>query len=496
MAEETIVFLENEHTIVYDGKEPLFDTNHKNSNLFSTIAVPLKYIHSFSFKVSNSVGDDELSMQTELKMYKEGGLDAQKEYAIDFIKYDLGDEYLIEAFALSYDDFNAYLSNFSYKIDVVDLAFPHFLAYEALYTTEEAKKSNDLYIYISEEEAFGAIYQNGRYIGHRVINSLSAISKRTGLELVKLKEYLIEKGFKRDNYDLEETLILDTIFEVFSKDIEKIVYSINHKRGLFGLAGIDKVFIDFDANQLEGLEDFFSQYGFEPLIEPLVQHKGQASSSVSILLDYAFSLHEGVDLQHINLTHLARKKPLAQYLGFKYLLETVSTLVIMLVVSFIVTYYLDKQKDEITQLQIKAQIQKKKIQNLSLNLKKIKNKNNILRKEKKELEDKIFVYDTTFRIIPMISQISTKRQKMMNDIVKVLKKYHLSVSSMFQKDEKSFEILLISKANRRSDISKFMHNLIEMGYKNVTTRDIAYEKGVYKSKIYINVKEVEPHAKR
>ncbi len=485
MAEEiegAVVFLESEHSVVYDGKEPIFETDNKHPDMFTTLSIPLKYIHSFSFKISNSVGDDELRMQTELKMYKEGGLDVQKEYAIDFIKYDLGDEFLVEVFALSLDDFTQYITKFSYKIEVVDLAFTRFLAYEALYETEESKTSNDLYIYISEEEAFGTIYQNGKYIGHRIINSLSVISKRTGLELVKLKEYLVEKGFKRDNYDLEEMLILDAIIDVFSKDIEKIVYSINHKRGLFGLTGIDKVYIDFDGKELKGIEEFFSQYGFEPIIEPLIQHE----EKINILLDYVFKLHNGADFQCINLTHLARKKHLRHYTGFKYLVEMIIVIILLLGISLFISYYLNEQKEEITQLNTKVQIQKKKIKVLSLRFKKIKKKNAVLLAEKKALEDKVFVYDTTLRVIPMIGKISYKRQKMMNDIVKVLKKYHLSASSMVQKDDKSFEILLISKSNRRSTISHFMKDLLDMGYKNVTTQDIAYEKGIYKSKIYIN----------
>jgi len=491
LAGNSIVFLDNEHTIVYDGEKPVFDTKNKHPELFSAVAVPLKYIHSFSYKIPNNVSDDELALKTELKMYKEGGLDVEKEYSIDFIKYDLGDEYLVEAFGLVKDDFDHYLADFSYKIDVVDLAFPRFLAYEALYETQKAEKSNDLYIYISNDEAFGTIYQNGKYIGHRVINSLQAISKRTGLELVKLKEYLREKGFKRENYTLEETLILDTIIEVFSKDIEKIVYSVNHKRGLFGLSGIDSVFIDFDGNNLEGLEKFFSQYGFEPTIKPLQQQTQELTPSLSVLLGYIFKLHNGADFHHVNLTHLARKKPLTQYVGFRYLIETVIVIVFLLGIGIFVSYYLDTQKDKISKLDHKVKEQKKRIEELSLRMKKIQKKNNTLLKEKKALEDKIFVYETTSSVISMIGQTSIKRQKMMNDILKVLKKYRLNTSSLLQKDEKSFEILLISQSNRRSDISKFMHDLIEMGYKNVMTRDITYENGIYKSKIYIGLQKID-----
>ncbi|QOP42907.1 hypothetical protein FJR45_02655 [Sulfurimonas sediminis] len=484
MTENAIVLLEHEHTVVYDGQKPVFDTKNKNPELFTAVVIPLKYIHSFSFKIANTISDDELAMKTELKMYKEGGLDVQKEYRIDFIKYELDHEYLIEAFALSLDDFTHYLADFSYKIDVVDFAFPRFLAYEALYKTEETKKSNDLYIYISDDEAFGAIYQNGKYIGHRIINSLNAISKRTGLELVKLKEYLKEKGFKRENYGLEETLILDTVIEVFSKDIEKIVYSINHKRGLFGLTGIDRVVIDFEGHTLEGIGDFFSQYGFEPVIKPLTHQ-------LSILLEYLFGLHQGADFHQVNLTHLERKKPLSQYTGFRYLVETLITIVLLLGIGIFVSYYLNQQQEKITLLEVKAKERKKKIEDFSLRLKKIKKKNDQLLKEKEGLEDKIFVYETTFRVIPMIGQIGIKRQKMMNDILRVLKKYRLSASSLFQKDEKRFEIQLISQSDTRGNISKFMHDLIELGYKNVMTKDITYEDGVYTSKIYISVKEVE-----
>ena len=491
MSENAIVFLDNEHTIVYDGEKPVLDTKNTHPELFSAVTVPLKYIHSFSYKISKNVSDDELALKTELKMYKEGGLDAEKEYSIDFIKYDLGDEYLVEAFGLAKDDFDTYLADFSYKIDVIDLAFPHFLTYEALYETQKAEKSNDLYIYISDDEAFGTIYQNGKYIGHMIINSLQSISKRTGLELVKLKEYLQRKGFKRENYAPEETMILDAIIEVFSKDIEKIVYSVNHKRGLFGISGIDSVFIDFDGNNLEGLDKFFSQYGFEPVIKPLQQQIQGITPSLSLLLDYTFKLHNGADFHRINLTHLARKKPLTQYVAFRYLIETIIMIVFLLGIGIFASYYLDSQKDKISQLDSKIKEQKKRTQQLLLRMKKMQKNNNSLLKEKKALDDKIFVYETTFRVISMIGKISIKRQKMMNDILKVLKKYRLNASSLLQKDEKSCEILLISQSNRRSDISKFMHDLIEMGYKNVMTRDITYKNGIYKSKIYIGLEKID-----
>jgi len=489
VTENSIIFLDSEHTIVYDGKKAVLDTKIKHSELFSAATIPLKYIHSFSFKISKNVSDDELVLKTELKMYKEGGLDAEKEYSIDFIKYDLGDEYLIEAFALAKDDFDNYLADFPYKIDVIDFASPRFLAYEALYETKKAEKSNDLYIYISDDEAFGAIYQNGKYIGHRVINSLQAISKRTGLELVKLKEYLSEKGFKRENYTLDDTIILDTIIEVFSKDIEKIVYSINHKRGLFGLSGLDYVFIDFDGHNIEGIEEFFSQYGFEPTIKPLQQQAQELTPSLSVLLDYIFKLRNGADFHQINLTLLERKKPLIQYIGFRYILEILVVIVFLLGIGIYVSYYLNTQEDKIFDFNRKVKEQKKRVEALTLRMKKVKKKNSSLLKEKKALEDKIFVYETTFRIIPMIGEMSIKRQKMMNDILTVLKRYRLNSSSLLQKDEKSFEIMLISKSNRRSDIAKFMHDLIKMGYKNVMTQDIAYKNGIYKSKIYIGLEK-------
>ena len=493
MIENTIILLDNEHTIVYDGQKPIFDTKITNSDIFSAVVTPLKYLHSFSFKIANTLSDDELAMKAELRMYKEGGLDTQKEYIIDFVKYDIGDEYLIEVFALAKDDFEEYIAGFSYKINVIDLVFPRFLAYEAYYKTEESKKSNDLYIYLSEDEAFGVIYQNGKYIGHRLINSLNAISKRTGLELVKLKEYLKEKGFNRDNYELEEVLILDAIIEVFSKDIEKIVYSINHKRSLFGLSGIDSVFIDFDGSTIEGIEGFFLQYGFEPAIKTLEQHIQNLNPSLYVLLEYVYAINNNAtDFQYINLTHLARKKPLTQYTGFLFLIEVVLLIILLTVAGVYTSHYLEKQQNEISHLNKQLKEKRKKIELLSVKMKKIKKQNDKLLKEKKEFEDKIFVYETTFRVIPMISKISLKRQKMMNDILKTLKKYKLNASSILQKDEKNFEISLISLSSKRDSISKFMHELINMGYNNVTTQNIQYdENGVYKSKITINLKEAK-----
>ena len=488
MENSQIIFLYEKKALSYDGKD-IKAANFKDSkNFFTASFIPHRYLTSLTFKMPKNLSNEELESQIEIKMYNEAGLDPNKDYSIDSIKYDMGEEYIVEGIALSKDSFDKEFKFYEKKVEAIDLLFPRFLSYQVLYNKELDKNRNDLFIFIGEQEAFGAIYKNGEYIGHRTIDSLSTISKKLGIEISKLKEYLSSKGLNKENYSLEEIDIFDSLQDIFLKNIEKLIYSINHKRSFFGLAGIDRVIVDFDGKEIDGLKDFFIPNGYEDIeIEKLkCCSRDDEKARVFLFCEYAYEIvNSAKNLQKINLTFLERKKPLYEYTAIKY----IAIFFLAILITFgLYGYFMYKSNlldEKISQKNSKLKRLKLLSSKYIKKFQKLKKENEQIISEIKNLEHQEFVYDTTLKMIPFLESQKTKREKFVNDVVLILAKYRLNTQHIRQKDSKEMDVLIISKTNQRDKIAKFINDILKKGYLEAKTDEIVYENGIYKSSIRI-----------
>ena len=488
----TILFLYNQKSIIYDGQEARSSDFKESKNSFTAAVVPLKYLSTFSYKIANTTADDEITMQTEIKMYSEGGLNPDKEYIVDYIKYDIGSDYLIEAFALSKEHFEESFGEYTSKVTAIDMLFPSFLAYQSLYDEKFSKESNDLILHISETESFATLYQNGKYIGYRALSSLQTISKSVGLEVVKLKEYLQTKGLVQENYGLEETHILDSIQSLLFKDMEKIMYSMNQKRSLFGFDGIKRVIVDFEEKSIPGLEQFFLPYGYESLeITTLNFEENEKYGNISAYIDYIYKLknapHEDAPTQQLNFSFLERKKSLLKYLALKYSILFGGAFLISLAFYIYFEMILSQQQEQLKQKQDVLKKEKVRYTKLAKKFKSLKNEHAKLHTQEAKIEDTIFIYENTLNTIPMVQEAKYKRQKFMNDVLLALAKYKLNTEFIKQYDNKTMDILLISNTNDRDHIAKFIDALLAKHYQSVSTKKIYLDKNIYKSIVRIQL---------
>lgn len=489
----SIIFLYNQKAIIYNGSNVKSADFKESKTHFTAAIIPLKYLNTFSYKIANTTNDDEIAIQTEIKMYSEGGLNANKEYIVDYIKFDTGNDYLIEAFALSKENFDEYFEEYTKKVTAIDMVFPRFLVYQTLYDEKLEKESNDLILYISETESYAALYQHGRYIGHRILSSLNEISKRVGIEVVKLKEYLQTKGLVQANYDLDEIHILDSIQSILFKDMEKIMHSINQKRSLFGFDGLNRVYIDFYEHNILGIEQFFVPYGYDSLeVNKFDFEEDDKYGNISIYTDYLYKFHstekEDPDYyQNLNFSFLERKKPLTEYLTLKYALVFIVSIIICLIVYISFEILLSQQESKIDKKQAILKKEKIKAAKFEKKLITLKKEYTVFQKQQQNLEDNIFVYENTLTTIPLIQDEKYKRQIFMNDVVLALKKFKLNTLYIKQYDEKSMDIMLISASQKRENITKFIHELLKKNYHSVSTKQIYLDKNIYKSLIRIQL---------
>ncbi len=468
----------------FDG-EKLSSVEKKELRRFHVGALfPTHFLITLSLKLPLSTPKDQLDLQVELKMYNEGGLDPNKDYVIDYLTYELpnSDELLIEAFALDQDRLEEYIRPTIEKTGFLDVLFPRFIAYESLY--KEQSNTCDIYFYLAEDEAFAAIYDRGRFIGVRQLYSLTQIAKRSGIEVAKLDSFLSSKGLSIDRYTPDEMHIYDALSDIFYKSVEKIVYAINFKRSYFGIEKADCLIVDFKGQMIPGLGELFESFGYEGLqVKPLECCGKQKDASLLVLANYLYRYEEL--WQRLNFSVYERKKPLYTYPVAK--IAAAFLLFLLLLVG--AGWYLEAQSsrldEEIALKEQQLQSAKHKAKRYLAALKKLKTERQLLQKRVEELEAKAEVYQETLDMIPFIQSAKLEREKMINDIVEGLYTYKLSTRTIDQNSSKYSNVKLVSSSNERERIAKFMDYLYQKGYKNVTTRSILGQAGVYESEVKV-----------
>jgi hypothetical protein len=207
-----------------------------------------------TIKLSDHLSPDEEQTQVESRMFEEQNLQKDQNYTIAYVRNPLASEsgVLCEVYALCDEKAQDYFADVLKDISTIDLVVPGFMVYETLYKT--LPKQNDLFLYWGEEEAYAVIYQDGHYIAHRTIETLTTMAVEVGLDLAKLRLFLTQKGLIEENYQPEELNKFILLQERLAKNIERIVHTINHKRGLFG--HISNMCISIWKENDSGLEMF------------------------------------------------------------------------------------------------------------------------------------------------------------------------------------------------------------------------------------------------
>ena len=482
------VIIYKEKPYRFDGKR--FETIEwsQAKKHFVAAPIPASKLVALSFKLPLNLSPEQLAVHVELKMYNEGGLDPNRDYAIDFVSYSIENEnsYLVEAFAIAKEDLDTYVGDYAKKVGFLDLVFPRFIAYEALYPQGAAPAIIDLYIHISEEEAFAALYQNGRYIGYRAIDSLAQMAKRTGIETARLKTLLFQKGLAEESYSLEEKATFAKLQEIIYKNVEKIVYSINFKRSYFGVTAIDRIVFDCEGETIAGLREYFVSFGLEGDLRTEVLaccDLAPKEASLGVMAQYALEYEELE--QKLNFTLYERQKPITQYESFWVAAATIALVVGVGAFYLYLANGMSSLDAQLEQLQQKLAHYKRIETKYVAAIKKTQKQRDALTKELQAQQQRNETIEESIEAIPFIEEAKVARQKMMNDIVEGLYTYRLSTKAIEQNGSKRATILVVSKDMQRERIAKFMDYMLQKGYRNVSTEEIVQNDGLYESAIEV-----------
>jgi len=484
MVQDKILFLEHERTATYSNGVFSPSTARDTKELFAGAIVPLSLLNIHTFKLPQNLNDEELAIHVEIRMFEEGNLNSDEEYTIDFIRHDLANEnsYLCEVFALSHTKAADYFSTALTQTKVIDLITPGFLVYEAQYDTPV--KQNDLYIYLGEEESFGAIYQDGKYAAHRSIDTLTTIAVETGLEISKLKIILSQRGVIEESYPPEEFAKFVLIQDRLARNVERLVHTINHKRGLFGITGIDHVYLDFEGLTIPGLETAFDAYGMHNLtITPLSKPQSKPEELHNILCAHYLSHQVGKKL--FNLSAFERKAHWYKRESGKFLTIFAIAMLIALGTPLTLAWMIsneEQHKEELTNTL--AQLQNETA-SLSAALNEQKTLLAQSQIQAQTIREEIGLIQGAQETANLIGEMHQKRQQFLIDATSELGRYNLGTLMIEQNGSKEMTLHVISRYQKRDDIAKLMSGLYARGYQNAQTHEIALDNKMYNAVVKV-----------
>lgn len=470
MEHKKILFIEHDRIRTYHDGVFSESSSRELKELLSGAIIPLSLLNTHTLKLSDRLSNDELRIQVEIRMFEEGNLNSDEEYTIDFIRHPIAteDSILVEIFALSHTKAGEYFGPSLSKCGAIDYITPGFMVYGSLYPVLTAK--NDLFIYWGEEEAYAAIYQNGHYIAHRSIETLASIAVDTGVDLPKLKHFLYTKGVIEENYTPEELNKYILVQDKIGKNIERIVHTINHKRGLFGLSGIDNCYLDTEGESIPGLKGVFSAYGVSDVTITALKREGAIPSEIHDAL-CADALTEPREVS-LNLSPYLRKAPWYLRESGKFLGFVGSALLVVLISSVSISWMVSSETSRQEELTLQLETLKKETTALSLTLK----QNNIRLKQQqndsKALQNEITLYHGAEETAMLIHDMHASRQQFLLDTTAELGRYHLGAMLMEQNGSKEMNLLVVADYRKRDDIAKMMSGLYARGYQDVQTHEI------------------------
>jgi Tfp pilus assembly protein PilN len=473
MEHQKLLFIEHDRIRTY--QEGVFGEPSARGlkELPSGAIVPLSLLNTHTLKLSDRLSNDELRIQVEIRMFEEGNLNSDEEYTIDFIRHSIAAEEsaLVEVFALSQTKANEYFGPSLAKCGAIDQIIPGFMIYGALYPALTAQ--NDLFIYWGEEEAYAAIYQEGRYIAHRSIETLAAIAVDTGLDLPKLKHYLQTKGVVEENYPPEELNKYILLQDKIAKNIERIIHTINHKRGLFGLSGIDQCYLDFEGESIPGLKSVFSAYGISDIAISPLKREGCASADIhdALCADAILESKEG----SLNLSPYVRKAPWYARESGKFLGIVGGALLITLAASLYTGWMVSSEKSRQEMLSAELETLKKETAVLSATLQKNNARLHDEQTKTAFLQNEIALYHGAEETAVLIHDMHVSRQQFLLDTTAELGRYRLGALLMEQTGSKEMNLHVVADYRKRDDIAKLMRGLYVRGYQDVQTHEIKLE---------------------
>jgi cell division protein FtsB len=466
-----------EHTFwLYDGETfAQTDPSAIKKHPCGTLIAP-QALYMYSSKLPSNLDAEQRDIQMDINMHEEGGANVEEEYTTATLCHPLVNDTndLVDLFGLPSSSAEKLYDPLLKKTGVIDYILPSFLIYDAFYDKSDAPKGTELFVYLGDEEAYGVIYHKGHYVAHRVIEHLAHLAAHCDMELEALKALLKSKGVVEENYTPDEMNIFTTAQDILAKSVERIVHTINHKRGLFGLGELERIVLDFEGETIEGLETIFQAFGVEEkTIEPL-HAKAQIDPALThhvLGAAYLLGVAKG-RYPAANVSPFLRQPPLLKQPAGKFLTIFLSALLVAL----LYPAYLMQQTAQMTTQEEALKVELATLQTTQAKqaerLKGLQEDHKQLEEEAKALQQKEARLAQTQDALPVIRASSALRTRMMDEALRLLQRHTIALKELDQEGSKAMKLHVVVETSKRENIAKFIEGMAKLGYQQSRTKKI------------------------
>ncbi len=492
MITDKILFIIDENKqLLFDGLTFSDAPLKKSRDYYSAATIPSSFIRTHGFKILKGTSAEKLEIQAEMKMYEEAGLNSETDFKISslIIPLENDENDYIESYASEVSLLDEKFNPIVKKNHHLDVIFPSSLSYIALYNFELLDKKNDLFLHFGDDDSYAVIFKDGQYISTRTIPTLNELSQKLGIELKELKTILNTKGVDTNLYEDSEFLQMSNIQEEFTKIIERISHAIGHKRGVFKLDNIDRIYLDFEGADIPALLNMFNDYGYEESTKEILNIFDTVENGMKhYALNALYALGSAQEKYQIPNQTIYERKPLfiKTHAG-QFSMVLIASLILAGAYPIYAMLELDKLAVQKNDLQAQVTKLEKVTKKLQTTLKKERTDRDSLKREKSEIISRLDGYNRMLNTIEDFEKETSYRQKMMKDINKAMKKYSLSSKLLEFKNAKLMKIQVITKYEKRDDIAMFIKELISLGYSNAQTKKVERNENYYESFVEIGL---------
>ena len=443
----------------------------KEKGIITSFLTP-KSFFSLSKKFDKTVSREEMIIDMEKYIFSYPSIDINKEYKIIYLFVERTNKTIMEALIIDNDNLK---NEFKEIIDIykyIDFISPSFLVWEEYYNLAKTDKKNDVFVYFDENEAFLTVFSNGNYLFHKSLNKFSDLLKITDKKADELLVILNEKGLDKTKYEDEEFFLkIDKFFsEFFLKIFNQLNYSINE----YEISKYERIFFysSFKVNNLfEQYTNYWKLNGIEFKPLTLQTEYNQFEYIITIFNAKNYS-NEDINFSIFKKSPSFIKTPLGKFISFIFLIFVL--FIIFLGQNYYSSYQLKK---EVSFLKVKYKTLKQRNDKNLFVLKILQNKLTILNKKYNKINNQI---DSITQKVNILFD-KNKKPLIYNVFAKLsfyLQKYDLKVKKIKKIDNKYF-LKIISKFDNTHEIARFMQDLINEKFKNVTSKTIKVNKKKY-----------------
>ena len=470
-----IIYLQDEYIYINeDGRVVRKELSYEKGIITATIGY--KDILNITFKLPKNIEKEMLEIEAEKYVFTEGSLDYNKEYKINYVFREYEEYYNVEAFVVETEtlkkEFEKYLKTYKY----IDFISPKPFVFKSYYDIINDAPKNDAFIYFTEDEAFLSCYEKGEFIFVKSITKLSNLAKDLDKKIPEVVDILQNKGLDSQLYeDAQEFGVVESFFSQFFMKVNNLI---NYSVSYYGLSKIERIifYSSFEIKDLfENYVNFWNLSGIE--------FKKLEIESEYDPFDYTALIYNSKHYQNENENFTIFPKPVPFYKTKSGMFVILAVVVLFVLAADALYKYqiISKQEEQITLLKKKIARNSRKhkmvltaIKKYKNQIEKIKKQNNYIQKQITNIYEKISFLNNIQKE-PLLSNIIA-------DLINSLKLYNLKIES-FNKNGHHIELLIISKFDNSSDIARFMKKLYKLGYKNITSKEIKNESGIYLSKV-------------